>query len=106
MNGRAITAVVVGIVSASCTVDIRPLKPKPKPVTRHHHQTHSDKKAAPRTQTVDANWMRNYKELETRNNYYIPADENIAADGGKYRVPAEVIQHNQDMMRAELKKNE
>lgn len=51
-------------------------------------------------QTVDANWIAHYQELEREFHYTVPDDDKIEADGNRFRVPMAVRDHYQDMLRA------
>lgn len=92
-----------------CTITVKPLPVTTKARKHHHHRqvVVSHKPALPnkparneQMQIVDAEWMANYKHLESEFDHSIPADEQIRASGTKFSVPQAVIDHFGDMIRA------
>lgn len=98
---------VVALLFMGCTITVKPLpvtaKKKHHHSSTHHHRSPAlPSKPAPteQMQTVDAEWMANYKHLESEFDHSIPADDKIRATGTKFSVPQGVIDHFGDMIRA------
>ena len=76
-----------------------------QPTTRGHSGSQNTAtKTANKTALVDANWMAKYKAAEGKFGYRIQQDSQIKAEGGKFRVPQEVIDHNLDMTKVKSTK--
>ncbi len=50
---------------------------------------------------VDPGWLEEYRKLEAEVRYKIPGDEKIKTDNGTILVPQSVIDHFNDLSRAE-----
>jgi len=91
---------------SACAVSITSLKSSKnnKHSTRRqakgNHLKAGSSMASGGTVIVDQNWMVHYKELEKKYNYAIAEDNDIQSDGGRFRVPQRVIDHNQDLLKA------
>lgn len=75
---------------------------KVKQVAKHKTSRRAAKKITKPQDTfeVDAQWIATYREQEVAWDYFIPDDDHIRFENGKFYVPAVVFRHYQDMLNA------
>jgi hypothetical protein len=91
---RAVLLLICVLLSA-CSVTFFTEKPQLKRAS--HIGTAGKASSALRS----ADWVAKYKALERKFGYSIPQDAQIKSEGGQFRVPQEVIDHNLDMTKAQ-----